>query len=79
MGVCAQLAYNACQVKAAITIRLDGQEWEEEAAKQQGRKEVREPRWEWGEERAQGRRVDVEKGARGELGAEGEPREDPQE
>ena len=40
---------------------------------------MREPRWEWGEVRAQGRRVDVEKGERGELGAEGASREDPQE
>ena len=40
---------------------------------------MRDPRWEWGEERAQGRRVDVEKGERGELEAEGGPGEDPQE
>ena len=40
---------------------------------------MREPRWKWGEERAQGRKVDVKKGEKGELGAEGEPGEDLQE
>ena len=31
---------------------------------------MREPRWEWGEVRAQARGVDVEEGERGELGSE---------